>query len=444
MSRLIAALLIATLGLVTGCPTSTPPGKADVPTAADAAPEELVGQDAPGPDTVIPEDTLPPTDTLPPMDTPSPDTPDPCAGVDCLATCATDADCDMGHVCVPHHDGCCSDCVPFCELCYMSEGTWCPAAPPDDLCELGLITTTEVGPCWFEVEYEGVDGTDVLFMDGCMDHVENLPVNGCSLSYDDDTDSFEVACNWCGPLPYTQAACDTAMTELTALCVHAPNVVGAGGPFPIAVYGQTGCATFHHAEVQQDGFDVEVTLWGLVDPLNPCEDHDECGPGTWIYTGLVWADAPNPGAYDVIVGGGHHATVGASGGIIGDPVCQDDCAWPELETYAWTLDHLTSDEAQGLCFGPGAPTVVGTDMTISGACQDYLFIGEDWFDSGDAFYCNDGELLFGAGPPYQMEGTVCDTNVLGINDAIMVLGIHHGWTDPSGDTTLFVLRGMQL
>ena len=234
-----------------------------------------------------------------------------------------------------------------------------------------------------------------------------------------------------------------SFVQLQPLCVHAPGVVGAGGPFAVAVYGRTGCAEFHHVEVQQDGFEVEITLWGLKVPANPCAEHDACGPEQWIYTGLVWADAPNPGAYAVTVGG-FEVTVGASGGIIDDPECQDDCTWPELETYAWTLDHLTSDDVQGLCDGPGAPTVVGTDMTITGACQDYIFSGEDWFAGGDAYHCSDGALLFGAGPPYVMEGTVCDTNVLGINDAIMVLGINHGWTNPTEDTELFVLHGVKL
>ncbi|MFH1532623.1 MAG: hypothetical protein ABIK09_18005 [Pseudomonadota bacterium] len=234
-----------------------------------------------------------------------------------------------------------------------------------------------------------------------------------------------------------------SFVKLTPLCVHAPWVVGAGGPFAVAVYGETGCAEFHHAEVQQDGFDVDVTLWGLKDPTGPCAEHDACGSTQWIYTGLVWVDAPNPGAYTVTVEG-FKVVVGASSGIIDDPACQDDCAWPELETYAWTLDHLTSQEVGGLCFEPGAPGVVGADMTLTGACQDYFFKGDNWPLDGDAFHCNDGALLFGSGPPYMTGGTVCDTNPLGINDPIMVLGIHHGWSDPIDDTGLFVLHGAKL
>jgi len=231
--------------------------------------------------------------------------------------------------------------------------------------------------------------------------------------------------------------------KLTPLCVHAPGVVGAGGPFAVAVYGQTGCAEFHHAEVKQDGFDVDITLWGLKDLTSPCAEHDACGPTEWIYAGLVWADAPNPGAYTVTVGG-FKVIVGASGGIIGEPVCQDDCAWPELETYAWTLDHLTSKEVYGGCFGPEMPGVIGSDMTVTGACQDYIFKGDEWTLDDDVFHCSDGALLFGSGPPYLTGGTVCDTNVLGINDPIMILGIHHGWTNPTDETELFVLHGAKL
>jgi len=390
-------------------------------------------------------DTIPPMDTVPPMDTPPVDSGDPCAGLDCLPTCASDADCGgMGLVCVFHHDGCCSECVPFCEICYMSEGTYCPGTPPDQQCELGLITATEVGPCWFEVEYEGEAGTDLVFMDGCMDHTVDLPVNGCSLSYDDMANTFEVACNWCGAVPYTQAACAEAMVELTALCVHAPHLVGAGGPFPVAIYGQTGCATFHHAQVQQDGTDVDITLWGLVDPLDPCGDHDACGGQDWIYAGLVWAEAPNPGAYNVTVGGVVTQTVGATGGIVAEPACQDDCAHPELETFDWTTEILSEAPIQAGCadlpdldWGPGTP------VTFDGACQDYTVGGPSWTFPNQALHCNDGEVYFGGGAPYTVDARTCDPDPLGWTGEILLLGVSQGWTDPSLGTKLFLLRGLK-
>lgn len=443
---MLRALSLLAVLFLAGCPSSKTPIEQDGPGPVDGLTADSAGDDATPGDAAV-EDRVAPPDTAaedarprpdaPPAEDKLPADPDPCAGLDCVATCASDADCDMGHVCVLHHDGCCSDCVSFCEICYMDEGTWCPEPPPDDLCEVGLITATEVGPCWFEVTYEGEDGTDVLFMDGCMDHAENLPVNQCGLSYDDLSDSFEVACNWCGPVKYSKAACGEAMVELTPGCVHAPHLVAAGGPFPVAVYGQAGCATYHHAEVVQDGFDVQITLWGLADS-DPCDEQEACGAKSWVYAGLVWAEAPTPGAYTVQVGG-FTQTVGATGGIVAEPECQDDCAWPELETYAWTLEMLGGEEIHGGCFPPpGAP---GSAVAFEGTCQDFVVTGQDWSFPAQTLHCNDGELYFGSGAPYTVDARTCDPDPLGWTGEMIILGLSQGWTDPSGGPQMFLLRG---
>ena len=422
MPRLVLAMLLAGLVFVTGCPSSSPPGMVDVPAGADTVHQDF------GPEG-------PPTDSG-----------DPCAGLDCLPTCATDEDCGgMGLVCVFHNDGCCSECVPFCEVCSMSEGTYCAADPPDDLCAIGTITTTEVGPCWFEVVYAGAQGSDLAFMDGCMDHAVNLPKNGCGLTYDDQSDRFEVACSWCGAVPYTQEACAGALVELTPLCVHAPHMVTAGGPFPVAVYGQTGCAEFHHAEVQQDGADVDITLWGMVDPVNPCAAHDACGAQDWVYAGLVWAEAPSPGAYTVTVGGAVTQIVGASGGLIAPLACQDDCASPDLETFGWDMEVLSEGPVQGGCadlpsldWGPGTPVV------FDGACQDFSVSGQDWTFPTTALHCADGEVYFGDDVPYSVDARTCDPDPLGWTGEILLLGVSQAWTDPALGTKLFLLRGLKL
>ncbi len=453
MYRFTSMLFLAALSLLVGCPTSKVPSATNSPDVGDAAVADRVlgdiPQDTDPVDTSV-EDTAPPLDipvqdTAPPPDTnpediTQADLPGPCEGLDCLPTCSSDADCPPGNICVPHHDDCCSDCVPFCEICYMAGGgTWCAETPPDDLCEVGTITATEVGLCWFDVTYTGEDGTDVLFMDGCMDHAENLPINQCGLTYEDMTNSFEVACNWCGPVKYTKAACGEAMVELTPLCVHAPHLVAAGGPFPVAIYGQTGCASFDHAEVVQDGFDVQVTLWGLADS-DPCDEYDACGPKSWVYTGLVWAEAPNPGAYTVTVAGAVTQIVGASGGIIAEPDCQDDCAGPELETYDWTLEALTGEPVTGDCFTP--PGDPGTALNFEGACQDYVVSAEGWGVPAQVLHCNDGEVYFGDGAPYIIDARTCDPDPLGWVGETLMLGISQDWSDPSGGTALFLLRGL--
>ena len=459
MARFIYAFVLAGALGIAGCPASNPPGSTDLPKDLDTNTSDSLGNDGAGVDTIPGEDLLgdspaptdnqvldihvedsPATPDTIPGDIPTVDVPGPCAGLECLPTCVSDSDCDMGHVCVPHHDGCCTECVPFCEICYMTEGSYCPETPPDDLCELGLITATEVGPCWFEVEYTGEDGTDLLFMDGCMDHTENLPNNQCGLAFDDMTDSFEVACNWCGPVKYTKAACGEAMVELTPVCVHAPHLVAAGGPLPVAVYGQTGCADYHHAEVVQDGFDIQITLWGLSD-ADPCDEVDACGAQDWSYAGLVFAEAPNPGAYTVTVAGAVTQIVGASGGIIAEPACQDDCASPELATFDWTLEAMTDGAVTGDCMPP--PGDPGSPVTFDGACQDFTVSGQDWDLPSHALHCNDSEVYFGNGAPYIVDARTCDPDPLGWTGEILLLGVAQAWTDPSVGTRLFLLRGLK-
>lgn len=133
---------------------------------------------------------------------------DPCDTVFCDKACEQDNECESGETCVVYAQGCCSQCQPQCELCYAQAGEYCMGEKPDEACEDGTVTLTEAGVCWFELTYEGLDGTDTILVNGCTDWVENLPVNGCSAQFTAETNLIEVSCNWCGPVPYSHDDCD--------------------------------------------------------------------------------------------------------------------------------------------------------------------------------------------------------------------------------------------
>ena len=96
---------------------------------------------------------------------------------------------------------------------------------------------------------------------------------------------------------------------------------------------------------------------------------------------------------------------GATGGIIGEPACQDDCAAPELAASDWTFVHRSSQEVQTGC---GDHYNVGSPLAFAGQCQDYSVQNPDWPFPIAARHCNDGQVLFGAEAPYFTDATVCE------------------------------------
>ncbi len=367
-----------------------------------------------------------------------------CAGLDCTATCATDEDCAPGHTCAFTHQGCCSECQPQCDICLLQAGDFCAVLPAPEGCEVGQIAVAELGTCWFEVTYTGVDGVDTVLQNGCDDNVVNLPVNGCSLEFRNETADFEVACNWCGEVLYQKEACScqpdcegkscgpdgcggecgtcqdgcTCTAEgqcagcdqlipLEPLCVHFPTVVPAGGMFPIAVFGIPGCTPFDDYEVTASGFDITVTLLGLSSADPSCEPLSGCTEEASRYLGLVMLDAPNPGSYKVTVGQ-HTGTVIASGGIIESPACIDDCPATDLASLDWTLAAFSQVAPADLCLQPSSADWLGLDADITGSCQEYLLGAIAALPSTPVFHCTDNRLLFGTDAPYWMEATLCN------------------------------------
>jgi hypothetical protein len=237
----------------------------------------------------------------------------------------------------------------------------------------------------------------------CHDDADCGPLETCELTVHD-------AC--CAPgemclmiYPPCDGVCVPAgstATDLVPACVHVPNLVGAGGTLPIAVYGQTtGCTSYDHADVTVSGYDIHVQLVGSTIRSGVCP---AC---LWTYIGLVQAPVPTPGAYRVTVEGAGTWTAVASGGIIESPACQDDCPSPPVSAYDWTLAHLSSQEVATGCGDYVNVDVPVTFQTTGGPCQDFTVSGAGWPFAATAEQCTDSLVLFGAEPPYWESASVC-------------------------------------
>jgi len=406
---------------------------------------------------------------------------DPCADVDCLKECDLDADCGPGESCIWWGEGCCSDCQPECEICYVEAGTFCASDSEPDGCIAGQITITEVGVCWFEVTYTNDTATDTVLADGCVGYSMDLPNSGCGLTFDEFGGYFEVTCDFCGPFQYAKencacvadctgkscgddgcggscgecdlgcfcnagqcAGCADELVALEPVCVHVPSVVQAGEAFAVAIYGLPGCSIFDHYEVDSNGTEYEITLYGTASADPDCPPLAFCEGPAWSYLGLVWLDAPNPGAYTVKVGDNFIGVAGATGGIIDEPPCQDDCASPALENYDWTLDVLTDTPLLGQCLEPDNGIYYGLPLVINGECQDYILGEIIDLTQVPAKHCSDGHIIVGPQAPYWMEGTVCGSDPLIDGHPTVILGtIQNAFGSPLPEQ-LFMATGEPL
>jgi len=230
---------------------------------------------------------------------------------------------------------------------------------------------------------------------------------------------------------------------MVPLCVHIPTVVPAGGSFPVAIYGEAGCDTFDYIEVTANGAGDEynITVWGLSDLLGVCTPYEVCTLEQWTYSGLVLLDAPNPGAYKVTVADKWSKMVGATGGLIDEPECQEDCAAPELSAWDWTFLKLSPDDVVGECFTDESEGYMGTPIEFSGLCQEFTVVSDDWDYPAQAYHCGDGHILFGTEAPYWAEATVCDGNPSVQPAYKVVLGAAQGVLDPDLGPQMFVFKG---
>ncbi len=347
------------------------------------------------------------------------------------------------------------------------------------MCEVGTITVEEVGPCWFEIQYVGEDGTDLFLADGCQDFAQNLEVNGCGLQFDAETSTFEVACNWCGEVEYAQdncectpncqgkecgpdgcggscgscdigcfcsaggqcTGCSEETIEVDPICAHAPSVVGAGAPFAVAIYGLPGCSEFDHYEVDSEGTSHHIRIFATASADPDCPPLASCNEMDWSYLGLVWINAPNPGAYNVKVGNSFEFVVGASCGLISEPACQDDCGTPLLENYDWTLKALADTPVMSQCLDAENALYVGEQITFTGTCQDYVLEPVLELPAIPIKHCTDGHLLFGEEAPYWMEGTVCGTDPMIDGHLPVILGTIQDSLGAPVPTQAFLVEG---
>ena len=413
-----------------------------------------------------------------------PDAPPDCSQHDCLPTCVSDEDCDMsmGHICVEHAEGCCTACVPSCEgVCALEPGVYCTPDTSDDACVLLSIEALEIGPCVFEVVATGKDGTeDRVLVSGCELPSFNLPANGCGVQFDGTTHELLVACNWCGQFPYHPShcgcvpdcegkdcgpdgcggscgSCDAGCTcdasgvclgcgggeiELTPLCVHVPSVVPAGSVIPVAIYGEAGCDSFTHVEVAQNGMDYAIKVMGHSDLTGACAPYEACELHDWIYSGMVLLDAPNPGSYSVTVGD-YYKQVGATGGIIDEPVCPPACAEPVLEDWDWTYMRSSSQLVTGECFSDTSPGYLGAPLAFDGGCQTYTVDATSWPWDTQVMACTNGHLWFGAQAPYWTEATVCEGSPSVQPAYQIMLGVVQDTGGGDDTPEMFVIEGVE-
>jgi hypothetical protein len=408
-----------------------------------------------------------------------------CGQYGCLPTCVSDADCDvsMGAVCVEHAEGCCTACMPSCEgVCALEPGVYCTPDTRDDACVLMSIEALEIGPCVFEIVATGKDGTeDRALVSGCGTPSFNLPNNGCGVQFDTATHELLVACNWCGQFPYHPShcgcepdcdgkqcgddgcggscgSCDVGCTcdasgiclgcgggeiEMTPLCVHVPSVVPAGSVIPVAIYGEAGCDTFTHVEVEQNGTDYAIKVKGHSDLTGQCAPYEACELQDWIYSGMVLLDAPNPGSYSVTVADSYYKQVGATGGIIEEPACPPACAEPVLEDWDWTFRRVTSQEVTGECFSTQSGGYLGTPFGFDGGCQTYTVDATNWPWSPQVMACTNGHLWFGEQAPYWTEATVCEGKPSVQPAYQIMLGITQGAAGGVDQPAMFVIEGVE-
>ncbi|MBN1771544.1 MAG: hypothetical protein JXB32_09800 [Deltaproteobacteria bacterium] len=220
----------------------------------------------------------------------------------------------------------------------------------------------------------------------------------------------------------------TRPVDLTPDCVHVPALVGAGGPFPIAVLGETaGCVEWSRAEVSASDFEIDVRLVGREDLVGPC-------PGClFTYVGLVWLEAPTPGAYTVRVAGWPDETVVASGGAYEDPVCQTDCPVEAAPgTRSWTLARVSAGDVHSGC---DDYVNVGTAVSFAGSCREWTASGADWTFPARTLCCTDADVFFGPSAPYEVDATLCPD---GARSRILGIAQRPGTADPP--TELFLLE----
>jgi hypothetical protein len=446
---------------------------------------DLTGEDLPLSPDLTTDDNLRPPDVedarLDTADIREEDVPvDPCLFVSCVATCHTDADCAPGDNCLWYAYNCCSQCQPFCELCYFEEGTYCPPDPSCD--DVGILEVTEVGTCWFDVQFTGSKGTDVLLVHGCFSSIHNLDVNGCNLRLDEVSRTFHVTCNWCGEVLYTKenclcapdcagkqcgpdgcggtcgscqvdcvctpdgqcAACGDELIELEPLCAHAPSVVQAGQPFGVAIYGLPGCSLFHHYDVDVQGNSYKVKLMGTASFDPDCPPLAYCSYDAWSFLGFVWLDAPNPGSYTVKVGKTFSFQVGASGGMIAQPNCDDACPITKLEHYHWTLKVLANLPLQNQCLEDDNNLVLGVDLDVQGACQTYLLGEVMALPQMNVNHCTEGHLYFGTEAPYWMEARICGGDPMVTGHLPVILGTMQGAFGSPVSDQFFLVEGVPL
>ncbi len=96
--------------------------------------------------------------------------------------------------------------TPACN-CNEFYGIYCPDA--ENTCEeIEQVRVTGGNDCTFDIEFSLTDDSTVsMEVEGCGSFIENLENPGCSVSYSAHTNTFEIACNWCGATIFSKDNC---------------------------------------------------------------------------------------------------------------------------------------------------------------------------------------------------------------------------------------------
>ncbi len=123
--------------------------------------------------------------------------------------CCVNPECPYDAPCV-YPDDSPSRCAPI-DSCPFSDtvvGRYCPDS--ENVCEaVAEVVVGQDDYCLFMLTFTLDDGSTLrVYIDGYdYDTIFNLEEAGCSVSFDADAPSFEIACNWCGTTTFSKDNC---------------------------------------------------------------------------------------------------------------------------------------------------------------------------------------------------------------------------------------------
>ena len=165
------------------------------------------------------------------------------AGLEGTPFCCDNDGCPDGAPCTYRNGnyGVCED-DPSCD-CDEFYGTFCPDA--QNTCESVVkIEVAASGNCSYDLIFHLLNGqTFTAMKQGCGDTTLALNDIGCGGSYDGDTNTFDIACNWCGVTTFSKANCSATQCTTDADCDGCSLCQSINGVGTCIGIGDYGCMT---------------------------------------------------------------------------------------------------------------------------------------------------------------------------------------------------------